>query len=255
MPDFIGIEEAKKRTGLRLALLKGLPSPWSVAAKAIFDLKKIPYVCVTALPEDPPNALVAWTRQDSYPVAVYEKERPRSGWAEILLLAERLDPMLSLIPANPSDRALFFGLCHEICGEMGLGWCQRVVLVHKRLRADPEDPIASTLGPKYGYSPKGAGAASGRVVEVLHVLSHQLQKSQAAGCRFLMGKDLTALDIYWAAFSNLIVLIPPDQISLAPFVREIFVCDDPRVLDALDPLLLAHRDFIFNEYFRLPLEL
>ena len=37
MADRIGIEEAASRGGVRLVLLAGFPSPWSVATKAIFD--------------------------------------------------------------------------------------------------------------------------------------------------------------------------------------------------------------------------
>ena len=51
--------------------------------------------------------------QRSGPVAVYENERPRSGWAEILLLAERLAAEPSLIPTDPFERALVFGLAHR----------------------------------------------------------------------------------------------------------------------------------------------
>jgi hypothetical protein len=74
-----------------------------------------------------------WAGQRSGPVAVYENERPRSGWAEILLLAERLTAKPSLLPTDPFDRALVFGLAHEICGEGGLGRSRRLQLVHAGL--------------------------------------------------------------------------------------------------------------------------
>ena len=38
------------------------------------------------------EALRAWTGRDNAPIAVYEDEPGRDGWAEILDLAERLDP-------------------------------------------------------------------------------------------------------------------------------------------------------------------
>ena len=92
MADRIGIEEAASRGGVRLVLLAGFPSPWSVATKAIFDVKRIPYVRAQQMPSDAPDALQRVTGQASYPAVLFEKEAPRSGWVEILLLAERLAP-------------------------------------------------------------------------------------------------------------------------------------------------------------------
>ena len=85
--EWIGIREARGRPGLRLVLLRGLPSPWSLAARAIFELERVAFTKVQRTPEDPPDALREWTGQDSFPVAVCEDERPRSGWAEILYWA------------------------------------------------------------------------------------------------------------------------------------------------------------------------
>src|SRR5262245_35415903 len=119
MADRIGIGEAAARGGVRLVLLAGFPSPWSVAAKAIFDVKRIPYTRAQQMPSDAPDALQRVTGQASYPAVLFEKERPRTGWAEILLLAERLAPEPALVPADARERALFFGLAHEICGADG----------------------------------------------------------------------------------------------------------------------------------------
>jgi hypothetical protein len=38
---WLDIREARERAGLRLALLRGFPSPWSQAARAIFELKSL----------------------------------------------------------------------------------------------------------------------------------------------------------------------------------------------------------------------
>src|SRR5215468_7243531 len=118
MPEFVSVEEARRRPGLRVVTVGMVPSPWGEAAKGILHHKKIPYVAARLTAEGP--AVKEWTGHTSAPIAVYEKEGPRAGWAEILLLAERLAPMPSLIPASPEERALLFGLSHEICGEEGL---------------------------------------------------------------------------------------------------------------------------------------
>ncbi|MEN8183644.1 MAG: hypothetical protein ABFS46_14035 [Myxococcota bacterium] len=81
MSGWIGIREARERAGLRLVLLRGFPSPWSQAARAIFEIKRVPFLAVQTASDDPPGSLLEWTGQDGYPVAVYEAERPRAAWA------------------------------------------------------------------------------------------------------------------------------------------------------------------------------
>lgn len=255
MAERIGIDAAASRDGVRLILLAGFPSPWSVAAKAIFDVKRIPYVRAQQMPSDTPDALVRVTGQASHPAVLYEKERPRSGWAEILLLAERLAPEPALVPADARERALFFGFAHEICGEDGLGWNVRHLMVHTGMQMTPPNPISGYLAAKYGYSKEAAAAAPARVVGLLRMLSAQLQSSRARGDGYLLGPSLSALDLYWAAFSNLLVMQPPEQCPVPERMRAMFGPMPPEILDALDPALLAHRDFVFAKHVGLPLEL
>jgi glutathione S-transferase len=250
MADFISISEARKRKGLRLALLQGVPSPWGQAAKAIFELKKIPYTKVHRLPDDPPGALMEWTHQDSFPAAMLDDERPRTGWAEILFLAERLGRAPALIPADPADRALMFGISHEICGEMGLGWAYRLLMLAPGL-ANTTDPMMRGMAHKYGSSSDEVKVASQRTTEVLRLLARQL----ASGGGFLVGGQLSAADIYWATFSNLLQPLPQDQMPLPDAIRTMFTARDPEVLAALDPSLIEHRDRIYRQYIKLPVEL
>src|ERR1051325_8294529 len=118
MDDTLSLSAARERSGLRVAFVRGVPSPWGQAAKGILEIKGIPFVRAYQEAEDPPTLLRDWTGQESFPVVAYERERPRTGWAEILFLAERLAPTPALIPADPEQRTLLFGLAHEICGEM-----------------------------------------------------------------------------------------------------------------------------------------
>ncbi len=254
MSDFIGISEARARKGLRLVLLRGLPSPWSQAAKGIFELERVPFQKVQLLPEEPRELLREWTGQDSFPAAMYDDERPRTGWAEILLLAERLAEKPSLIPAEPADRALMFGLSHEICGELGLGWCRRLASLGAAMRAGG-NPALAAMGQKYGSSRAEEERASARCAEVLRLLSQQLERQQRAGRRHLVGEALSAVDLYWATMCNLVAPLPPEQLALPDAMRFAFECRDPEVLAALSPALLAHRDRIYAEHLRLPVEL
>ena len=129
--EYVSVEEAIKRHGVRMVVVGDVPSPWGEAAKGFLHIKGINWVAVRLTYDS--ERLKEWAGQRSGPVAVYENERPRSCWAEILLLAERLAAEPSLLPADPFERALVFGLAHEICGEGGLGWSRRLQLVHAGL--------------------------------------------------------------------------------------------------------------------------
>jgi hypothetical protein len=182
--QYVSPEEAMKRGGLRMVVVGQVPSLWSEAAKGILHIKRIEWVAVRLAYDSEP--LKEWAGQRSGPVAVYKDERPRAGWAEILLLAERLAPAPSLLPADPAERALAFGLAHEICGESGLGWSRRLQLVHAGLHKAGGFPerVAKYLGKKYGYSPE-AGAASGpRVVQLLAMLAARLKRNAWRGAAF-----------------------------------------------------------------------
>ncbi len=112
--------------GLRLVLVRGVPSPWSQAAKAILEIKGLPYVAAP-LDVGAANAeIAAWSGQNSAPVVAWQGEKPINRWLDILLLAERLVPAPALLPANPLQRALAIGLGHEMLGERGIAWNRRL---------------------------------------------------------------------------------------------------------------------------------
>lgn len=252
----VPIEQARALPGLRLLVIQGVPSPWSQAAKAILRVKGIPYTLVHRAASDPPGALEAWTGQASFPAAMYEGERPRSGWAEILLLAEALAPEPALVPTEASQRAFFFGLCHELCGEMGLGWCRRLESVAAGLARTKPDPIAKWLGDKYGYNPESAARAPGRVRAVLGLLAELLAESRARGGGYLLGPELTALDLYWATFCNLVSPLAPELLPMPEGLRPMFTATDPEVHALLAKSgLLELRDRVYRERLELPVVL
>jgi glutathione S-transferase len=185
---------------------------------------------------------------------MYEGERPRTGWAEILFLAERLGPEPPLIPRDPAERALMFGLSHEICGEMGLAWARRLVLLGPRM-ANSAEPMLQGFARKYGSGPAELKAADRRVAEVLGLLARQLRTQRAAGREFLVGDRLSAVDLYWATFCNLVAPLPPAQLPMPENLRAQFGALEPEVAAALDPALLEHRDRIYRQYLKLPVEL
>ena len=259
MPDYLDVAAARDQKGLRLVLTAGVPGPWGEAAKGLFYTKGIDYAAVRQDGGGENAELAAWTGQANAPQAIYEDEPARSGWAEILLLAERLAPEPSLIPSDPQQRAMMFGLLFEIAGETGLGWCRRLMMIDPGLRLPPDAlgpmrEIFERLGNRYGYSPEAAERAEQRVVEILHLLADQWQRQREAGRRFLLGDRLSAVDVYWAAFAALLSPLPPELCPMPEMLRQQYGAIGPPVKAALDPALLEHRDTIYRDFLQLPLD-
>lgn len=253
--QYVDFEDARERDGLRMVVVPGVPSPWGEAAKGILFVKQIPWVAVRL---DPGNSdLADWTGQRSGPVAMYRDEAPRSGWAEILLLCERLAATPALLPSDPAERALALGLSHEICGEMGLGWCRRLQGVHAGLSGSGGFPkgVAKYLAPKYGYRAEQAASYDARVVGILGMLAARLHAQRESGSRFYLGRALSAVDVYSAAFMALLEPLPPEQCPMPDAMRAAFGTLDPATEKALDPILIDHRDFVYRESLELPLSL
>ncbi len=258
MADWISVEEARRRGGLRLVLVRGIPSPWGEAAKAILQVKKLPFARAAQQAGGENAELLAWTGQTSAPVAAYEDEKPRTGWAEILLLAERLAPEPRLVPPEPEERARLFGLAHELAGELGFGWCRRNDGIHQGVVNLPEGPQrdgALAFGRKYGYRAEEAGLYRRRVREILSLFSETLRAQRARGSRFLIGDALSAIDLYWAAFAALLAPLPEAQCPMEPGMRAFYGLRDPAQRAPGDEQLLEHRDFVYREYLELPVQL
>ena len=111
------------------------------------------------------------------------------------------------------------------------------------------------MGSKYGYNETDAKAAGERVAASLGALATQLKSQYARGVNYFVGDALSALDIYWTAFSNLLDPLPKEQNPMAEGLRRGFTATDPVVKAALDPILLEHRSRIFRDHFRDPMEL
>jgi glutathione S-transferase len=257
--EYLGIEEARARSELRLVLTAGVPGPWGEAAKGVFHIKRIPYLAVVQEGGGENTALRAWTGHDNAPIVVCDGEPVRTTWSEILFFAERRAPEPSLIPADPADRALMFGLAHEICGEQGLGWSRRLMMLHSVLSVpaladSPAGDSVRRLAGKYGYDRTAAEAAPARAAEVLALLASQLREQRERGRRFLVADALSALDVYWATFTALVNPLPASECPMPDFLRAQYEVADPVVRAAVDPLLLEHRDFIYREFLPLPLD-
>lgn len=256
---YVSLAEAKNMSGLRLILgAHTIPGPWREACKGIFYVKKIPYTAVASAGQDGSDReLREWTAQASAPVAIWNDERPRSIWIEQLFLAERLQPTPSLIPTNMEERVTMFGIINEICGENGFAWSKRLTMIHGTV-TDPKTDESTRafwfkFGTKYGYSAAAAEVAPARMAEVVRFLGARLAQQRARGSKFFIGNQLSALDIYWAAFAALIQPLPPELCPMATVFRAFYTEKNPVVTSAMPPALLEHRDVIYREYLELPI--
>jgi glutathione S-transferase len=238
--------------GLRLVLLRGFPSPWGQAAKAMMEFKGLEFTAGALEAGGENTAVVTWSGVNSAPIVAWNEEPPLNRWDDILMLLERLAPERPLIPKEPSERAQLFGLSYLICGQLGFGWNRRLDGVHKQVQSGQP---AGWLGEKYGYNETDGELAAHRAVDFLNYLTDILKAQQQRGSRYILGDSVTAVDFYWAAFSNLAVIQPPEECPLDPAIRPMFENVTPSVAAAVDPILIEHRNFIMQSYFKIPMEL
>ena len=251
MAEYVDIETAKQLRGLRLVLTAGVPgAPWTEAAKAVFEAKKIPFVRVAQRPGVTDAALREWTGHANAPIAMYEDERARPGWLEILHLAERLAPVPRLIPLSSSDRVLMFGLANELMSEDGLVWCRRLMMFDQMGNSG----FVKLRGRDYGYTAEDARRAPQRVLDILALFAEQWRAQRALGRRYLVGDALSAVDLYWATMVAIIAPLPPEACPMPEGLRQGYSGSPEHIRAALDPALLEHRDFIYRTCLTLPVD-
>lgn len=255
--EYVSVAEAREMKGLRLALSAGTPGPWTIAARALFQIRDVPFVPVRQEIMQPNEELVAWTGRRNAPVAVYEDEPAVDGWLEILVLAERLGSGPSLFPDDPVERALAMGFSAEICGHGGFGWARRLTMTATAPVSLPEDQRAArdSMMSAYGGRPDAARDAPRRVIGILRGLATQLRRQRDAGSDYLVGKRLGGCDVHWAAFSQMIEPLPHEACPMSPEMRAVYGNLSDEIRAEVDPLLIEHRDRIFERHIDLPLDL
>lgn len=257
--NYQDFESIQQQAGLRMVVVKGIPSPWSEAAKGIFQVKQLEW---TACYHDPSSReMSAFTGSRSAPVALYNDETPLISSLDILMLAERLKPNIALLPQDPEQREEALAWCQLICGENGLGWNRRLDSVHKGLNGLSIDeggypqPIAGYLAKKYGYQAEQANTYAEQTISILTRLAEQLKAQSKKGSQYYLGNSISAVDIYSATFMACFKPLSEDSCPMYPPVRAVFEALDEATKAALDPILLQHRDYIYQSYLALPLSL
>ncbi len=252
---FITLEEsASMEKGTRVTFVPGVQAMFSEALKNICYVKKVPLIRVLhpimgvdeKTGEDRQAKLYELTSQTSLPTMFHNKERPRNVWIEQLDLAERIGSKDSpiLIPDNFEHRADMLGLCAVILGEDGLTWNMRIL-------------IDSPLGQKYGYSEEASSAAPKKIAEVITLIDRRLEAQEKQGSRYLVGDELTAVDIYWATMSMTVLPVP---LEIMPKTKQnqgmlMFFASNseiPDIANALTERIKVHQQYILTTYCETP---
>jgi len=251
--EYVEPGTARTLPGLRLALTVGVPAPYAMSARAVFDLRGVAFIPVAQMPAAENADLKDWTGHRNAPIAVYDNEAPRAGWLEILNLAERLGEGPSLLPEDLEQRMLMTGLANELIGENGLVWNLRILMLgfggpERAAREAQRNPMYA----EYGYSEAAREAAQGKCRQILEWFTEHVRGQQARGSNYLIGDRLTALDVYWAYFSLILKTLPPEDCPMPGGLRKSYdLCGE--AMGDIDPLLIEQRDWIFANHLTLPM--
>jgi glutathione S-transferase len=249
--EYATINDVIAADGLRLVIVRAVPSPWSQAAKAMLEYKGLDFIVAAQEPGQENVELAEWSGQNSGPVVAWNNDAPLSRWDDILWLLERLAPARPLIPSDFAERTECLGLAHGICGESGLGWNRRLDMFHQMLA---QGAPVSGLAEKYGYTEENGELARERTVHLLNYLSARLTRQRKNGSDFFVGNALTAVDFYWAAFSNFICLPSPEDCPMRSSVRDTFSVTSTAYSYLFDSILIEHRERIMQAHFKIPME-
>ena len=143
---------------------------------------------------------------------------------------------------------------HELCGELGVGWNRCLMAFAPIIGAGDAPEGIKRMGVKYNYDKADAEPAADRVVETWNLLAKDLSVQRSAGSDFFIGNAPTALDFYWARFSNLIEVMSWEKSPVREDLRPLFVQKNATIAVAFTPILREHRDQIFDRYFKSPME-
>jgi hypothetical protein len=250
---WLSLKEGQAATGLRIAPVRGVPSPWSELCRALFHVKHIPFALINA--RDPELGLLelkAATAQESLPVVFWNSERPRAGWLEQLSLAERLADGPKLLPESPRERAFVIGFLSELCAEDGFGWHRRLLLIDRMLTesgyGERERAIGRYLGDKYGFTSASLPESRRRCESI--VAAFAALNITAEG--FFARESLSALDLGWTAFTALIQPLPHDLCPMDTLWRDLYTWTPSESAPDAIAALLAHRDRIYRDWLELP---
>ncbi len=92
------------------------------------------------------------------------------------------------------------------------------------------------------------------MIAILELLAEQLHENRRKGSLYLVGDDLTAADIYWASFSNLVAPMRHEHCPMPDAYRAMGEAMRADLGDTLDRILIEHRDAVLDRHVSLPLQ-
>ena len=250
--NYLPIEHVKNMEGLRIVACVGAPSPWSLAARALFDHKGVDYTLGAQIIANDNTELKQWTGQNSAPVVAFrtstEQEKIATTAEAIVLLAERIQPTPALIPSNQQQRAWMFGLLQALAGEDGFAWNRRLMSLSLAGGSNLTGNIR-TMALKYDYSEEAAQRAAGRCASILRLFSETLLTQEKQHRPFLVGEQLTALDLYFTIFIGIMYQpLADDRFPIPEMMRAGYEVKNATLDQAADEILFTHRDRVLERY-------
>ena len=239
-----------------MVVVAKVPSPWGEAAKGIFHVKGIDFAAVRLVYDN--EALKSLGRTVERPGGYLQRRAAALGLGR--------DPDAGRAAGADAGAAVRWCLrfadghcCSRTssaasmasAGIAACSWCTP----GSRKPADSSIGSRAYLGGKYGYDAAAAEQYSARVIELLGEFAGVLRAQRDAGKSYYIGDELSALDIYSATFMALFKPLPPGQCDMHPGVRAAFEWLDAPTAQALDPILLEHRDMMYSRHLQLPLSL
>jgi glutathione S-transferase len=251
--QYVDLAAARDLRGTRIVTAVAVASPWSEAAKGLFEVAQLPAVVVPRGPHTP--EVTAWLGGiDNVPVVLHDDEPPRTNWAAIVGLVARLAPN-TLVPTDPGARAQLMGHIDLIAGEGGLGWTSRLAMIHASFASEGARgfalPVAKFLAKRYGFSRDLAAAdLVDRVRSLLAALGAQLRGP------YFGGTAPSALDVYAATFLTPLTVIDDSVCpQMTEPLRRAFAAARELFADHVPAPLLQHHTMMFERHLPLPIRL
>jgi glutathione S-transferase len=254
MIRYVELSEAKAARGVRMAVAARLPSPWSEGAKGVFRIANVEALAVRYRTGDPDVA--AWMCAGNVPAVLYGDEIVRTGWAEIVSLAARLDATNGVLPAEPEARARAFGMINELAGEDGLAWTGRLHMIRAGLKGEPgfPPPVAQFLAGRYGADP--GVDVPGRLATILGRFDRALSAAEIEGHPYLFGPRPSAADVYLATSLTPLLIGPVEECpDIFPKIHAAFSALREAYGRLVPERLVAHRRRMLEQHLGLPMEI
>ena len=146
------------------------------------------------------------------------------------------------------------GLASEICNEGGFAWHARMLMLNMTYQAHGDVVFEKNpMFTEYGFSEQAVADAVVRVEQTLSYMATTIKSQREKGSIYLVGDTLTAADVYWACFSNMLEALPPELNPMPDSLRKGWGALATSI-SGYDPVVIEQRNTIFEKHLWLPLE-